>query len=104
MSRSYDADVKNLLGEPIYNVLLKAVDEGKIDQQNVRLNVKKLYVCQQGIVFHISSPASKDKAIACFRSSSSSSSSFPSSLFSSSESAMAFLNNSSSSSQVASEF
>ena len=32
MSLCYDAEVKGLLGEGIYNALLKAVDEGNIDQ------------------------------------------------------------------------
>ena len=40
---SYNAAVKALLGESIYEALLKAVDEGKIDQQKAETIAEQLH-------------------------------------------------------------
>ena len=42
MSPCYDAEVKVLLSEGIYKVLLKAVDAGKIDQQKAETIAEQL--------------------------------------------------------------
>ena len=43
MSPCYDAEVIVLLGEGICNALLKAVDEGKIDQQKAETIAEQLH-------------------------------------------------------------
>ena len=43
MSLDYDNEVKVLLGDGIYKALLKAVDEGKIDQQKAETIAEQLH-------------------------------------------------------------
>ena len=48
MRMSYNADVKDLLGESIYKALLKAVDEGKIDQKKAETIAEQLHTTVVG--------------------------------------------------------
>ena len=43
MSLNYDEKVKNLLSEGVYEVLLNAVDEGKIDEKNAESIAEQLH-------------------------------------------------------------
>ena len=48
MSLDYDNEVKVLLGDGIYKALLKAVDEGKIDQQKAETIAEQLHPSVRG--------------------------------------------------------